>query len=192
VAIIAEELQILDARVKQLKLDYEQYFLGSRPREPQQLRAEVQKLIVQYSSTPIQNTALRFRFNSIHSRFQSFKRQWDSTLRQIENGTYRRHLFKADMRERARVASAEGGPGAASARGGQGAAAGQGPEGLFESYREAARTCGQDVSGLTPDKLERVISRQREAVKQKLGCDEVDFRVVVQEGRVKLKASARR
>jgi hypothetical protein len=184
VAIVAEELQVLEVRIKQLKLDYEQYFLGSRPREPQQLRAEVQKLMHQYSSTPIQNTALRFRFNSIHSRFQAFRRQWDSTLRQIESGTYKRHVFKADLRQ--------GVAGATDGGGGTKREPTGGASGLFESYRDAALACGQDVAGLTPEKLERVISKQRDAVKQKLGCDEVDFRVVVQEGRVKLKASARR
>lgn len=98
-----EDLHALDHKVKQLKLDYEQYFLGSRPREPQQLRAEVQKRLQQYLATPMQNTALRFRFNSISARFHSFRRQWDNTLRQIESGTYERHVFKAELHERARA-----------------------------------------------------------------------------------------
>ena len=48
---------------------------------------------------------------------------------------------------------------------------------------------GQDVSKITPEKLQRVIERQRDAVLKQLGCDEVAFRVVVQDGKVKLKAS---
>jgi hypothetical protein len=183
VAIDEEDLHVLDVKVKQLKLDYEQYFLGSRPREPGQLRGEVQKLIQLYSSTPIQNTALRFRFNSINSRFQAFKRQWDNILRQIEAGTYKRHVFKADLREKQRGAG-----GAAPSDAARPATGGD----LFASYRDAALACGQDVSKLTPEKLERVISKQRDAVRQKLGCDDVDFRVVVQEGNVKLKAQAAR
>ncbi len=81
---IDEELQVLENKTKQLKLEYEQYFLGTRPREPAQLRAEVQKIIFRHSNQPIKNTAARFRFNSMNSRFQAFKRQWDLTLRQIE------------------------------------------------------------------------------------------------------------
>ena len=95
-----EELRLLENKLKQLKLDYEQYFLGSRPREPQQLRREIQKAIAIHSQVPIRNTALRFRFNAINSRYQAFKRQWDQTLRQIEAGTYQRHVFKADLRDR--------------------------------------------------------------------------------------------
>ena len=105
-----EDLRALDHKVKQLKLDYEQYLLGSRPREPQQQRGEVQKLIQQYLATPMQNTALRFRFNSINSRFQAFRRQWDIALRQIEDGTYKRHVFKADLHERARGLELRVGP----------------------------------------------------------------------------------
>ena len=82
---IDEELRLLDHRLKQLKLDYEQYFLGSRPREPVQLRSELQKVVTILLNTSIQNTAQRFKFNSINSRFQTFKRQWNETQRQIEN-----------------------------------------------------------------------------------------------------------
>jgi hypothetical protein len=50
--------------------------------------------------------------------------------------------------------------------------------------------CGQSVSGLTEKKLQAVIAKQEAAVRQKLGCEKVNFRVVVEAGKVKLKASA--
>jgi len=181
---IDEELQILEIKVKQLKLDYEQYFLGSRPREPGQLRADVQKQIIRHSNQPIQNTAARFRFNSINSRFQAFKRQWDVTIRQIEAGTYKRHVFKADLRDAERAKNAErrlsGGPRPAAESG----------DALFESYRDAALACGQNVKGLTPEKLQSVVAKQEAALRKKLGCEKVDIRVVVEKGKVKLKASS--
>jgi hypothetical protein len=182
-ASIDEELQILENKVKQLKLDFEQYFLGTRPREPIQLRAEVQKQILIHSNTPIKNTAARFRFNSINSRFQAFKRQWDTTLRQIEAGTYKRHIFKANLHERERGIGVESG--AAKPQAPQ-----QNKDELFETYRDAAMACGQSVKGLTREKLQSVIDRQGTALRKKLGCDDVNFRVVVEGGKVKLKASA--
>ena len=60
---------------------------------------------------------------------------------------------------------------------------------LFSAYRDAAAACGQNVSGLTEKKLNAVIQKQEAALKKKLGCDKVNFRVVVQGGKVKLKAS---
>jgi hypothetical protein len=177
---IDEELKILETKIKQLKLDYDHYFLGTRPREPAMARAEVQKVIFRHSNTPIQNTAARFRFNSINARFQALKRQWDVNLRQIEEGTYKRHVFKADLHDRER-------------KKGRKSAAPSAPKdatNLFESYRDAALACGQNVKGLTPAKLQAVVAKQEAALKQKLGCEKVDFRVVVEGGKVKLKASA--
>lgn len=179
------ELHIMDVKLKQLKLDYEQYFCGSRPREPQQLRREVQKQVTERVQAPIQNTALRFRFNSINSRFQCFKRQWDLTLREIESGTYKRHLFKADLHERESGLGRETTVAPVSTRS-------ESDSALYDSYRDAAVACGQDVSSLTPEKLQRVIDKQRSALRKKLNCDAVDFRVIVKDGKVKLRASARR
>lgn len=184
---VEEELQVLEAKVKQLKLDYEQYFAGVRPREPSMLRGEVQKIIVRYSNTAIQNTAQRFKFNSINARFQAFKRQWDTILRQIEAGTYKRHVFKANLHDRERGRSSSKAPQVGSPA----AKAGAGSE-LFDAYRDAAASCGQNVKGLTPDKLAAVVRKQEAAIRKKLGCDKVDFRVVVESGKVKLKASAGR
>ena len=185
-AEIDEELTLLENKLKQLKLDYEQYFLGARPREPAMLRGEVQKLIMRRINQPIRNTSARFRFNTINSRFQCFRRQWDATLRQIEAGPYHRHVFKARLHERQREAAATG-P-AASARGARGNSSG-GEGDLFESYRDAALACGQSVKGLTRAKLEAVVEKQRESLQRKLGCKQLDFRVVVEAGRVRLKAS---
>ena len=180
-ATVEEELQLLDVKVKQLKLDYEQYFAGVRPREPGVLRGEVQKTIYRYSNTPIQNTAQRFKFNAINSRFQAFKRQWDAVLRQIEAGTYARHVFRARLHEA---------DGAETPRSAQ--AAPPAKPSLYDAYCEAARSCGQNVKGLTPEKLEAQVRKQEAAIREKLGCERVDFRVVVEAGKVKLKATAGR
>jgi hypothetical protein len=182
---IDEELQQLEIKIKQLKLDYEHYFLGTRPREPGQLRSDVQKTIFRHTNKPIQNTAARFRFNSINSRFQAFKRQWDLTTRQIEAGTYKRHVFKANLHEREREQSSVNQTNVGRPAAEQGTA-------LFEAYRDAALACGQNIKGLTPDKLQAVVAKQEATLRKKLGCDKVDFRVVVEGGKVKLKASAGR
>ncbi|HKK51975.1 MAG TPA: MXAN_5187 C-terminal domain-containing protein [Myxococcota bacterium] len=183
-----EELKLLEVRLNQLKLDYEKYFLGSRPTEPAMQRAEVQKIVIRWSNTRITNTALRFKFNSLNGRFQAFKRRWDDTLRQIEAGTYKRHVFKANLHDRERGLSDPAGAGRGSASGSSSAAGGG--DDLFESYRDAMLATGQNASGLTREKLQAAVTRQEAALKKKLGCDRVDFKVVVQGGKVKLKAAA--
>ncbi len=182
-----EELKILEVRLTQLKLEYEKYFLGSRPTEPAQQRSEVQKTVLRFSNMRITNTAQRFKFNSLNGRYQAFKRQWDNTLRQIEAGTYKRHVFKADLRDRERGIE---GTSPGGARGPGGAGAGDGRAELFETYRDAMMATGQNTKGLTPEKLQKAIAKQEAAIKKKYGCDNVDFKVVVTDGKVKLKAAA--
>ena len=177
-----EEIKILEIKMNQLKLDYEKYFLGTRPTEPSMARSEVQKTVIRFSNTRITNTALRFKFNSLNGRYQAFKRQWDSTLRQIEAGTYKRHVFKADLRDRDRAPK----PNKTRA-----AAASDAQDGdIFETYRDAMLATGQNTSGLTPAKLQKAIAKQEAALKKKLGCERVNFKVVVQGGKVRLKAAA--
>lgn len=179
---IEEDLQILDAKIKQLRLDYEQYFLGARPREPVQLRGEVQKLITLYSNVPIQNTGLRFKYSSLCSRFLIQRRQWDLTLRKIEDGTYERHVFKADLHSRSRpeAPTTKAVPKApAAASGGD----------LYDSYVAACRTAGQETGGITRERLAQVMEHQGKALREQHGCDAVRFRVVVENGKVKLKAT---
>jgi len=179
-----EEIKILEIKMNQLKLSYEKYFLGTRPTEPAMDRSEVQKMVIRFSNTRITNTALRFKFNSLNGRYQAFKRQWDSILRQIEAGTYKRHVFKAKLHERERGVSDGPHPSRPNpAKGGN-------PTDLFETYRDAMLATGQDASGLTQAKLQKAIAKQEAAIKKKLGCEKVDFKVVVQGGKVRLKAAA--
>jgi hypothetical protein len=183
---LEEDFKILENKLLQLKVDYDQYFLGSRPREPAMLRGEVQKLIAMYSNQAIQNTALRFKFGSICSRYQAYKRQWNEVLRQMEAGTYSRHRFKAELHQRERGEQVASPPPAAAPA----AAAPADGGALFKAYVEACQKCGQDVKGLTPAKLEGILAKQREQLRSKLGEGAaISFRVAIEDGKAKLKAS---
>jgi len=160
-----------------LKLAYEQYFLGARPREPGMLAEEVRKMVVVFSNQPIMNTAMRFKFNSIVSRYQAFKRQWTDTLRKIEEGSYSRHQFKAKIHERpAPLAEPAHRPA-------------QHRQEIYEALVEARRACGQDVKNLTPAKLNEILDRQERELSARYGDSQVRFKVVVENGRAKLTAS---
>jgi len=185
-AQIGEDLQVLDLKMKQLKFEYEQYFMGGRPREPAQLRAEVQKMVTRYSNTGIPNTALRFKFNNLCARYFALRRRWDGVLRQIEDGSYKPHLFKVKMREGSPTAAEESGAAPARRRGKETT---EGGSDLFASYVAARERCGEEVKGLTREKLAQLVEKQGSAIRERYGCDEVRFRVVVENGRTKLKAT---
>jgi hypothetical protein len=181
---ISDDLKILDAKLNQLKREYEQYFLGTRPREPVLLAGEVRKLIGIRTNNPFPNTALKFKFSSICSRYQAFNRQWQENLRKIEQGTYIRHRFKADLHERARQASAQ-----PESVGNEPSAA---EPDLFSEYRDARLACGQGIQSLSPEKFELLLEKQRAALRERYGDAEFRFRVAVEQGKAKLKASRER
>ena len=176
---IDEDLQLLEAKMKVLKFQYEQYFLGNRPREPQVERSEVQKIVAYWSNMAIRNTASRFKFNTLCQRFFTFRRQWDETCRKIENGTYAPHQFKAKLRSGDRPpAPAEEPLSFVDDR----------VDDLFDAYVEARKACGENVKGLTRQKLDVLIGKQESAIKSRFDCSSVKFRVVVENGKTKLKA----
>ena len=177
---IDEDMQLLEAKLKVLKFQYEQYFMGNRPREPQVERGEVQKIVAYWSNLAIRNTASRFKFNTLCQRFFTFRRQWDETMRKIEAGTYAPHNFKAKLRS---GVSSNAPAGDANVK----AAEPKGDD-LFDAYVEARKACGEDTSGLTRQKLDLVIAKQEAALKSRYDCAAVKFRVVVEKGKTKLKA----
>ena len=161
-----------------LKLASDQYFLGSRPREPLIEAEEVRKLVVTYANQAIKNTAMRFKFNSIVSRYQAFKRQWTDTLRKIENGTYERHQFKAKLHERDAAPPPD-----------PVAPPPQCRKEVYEALVEARQACGQGVAGLTPAKLDAILDKQVSDLSKRYGDSQVRFKVVVENGKAKLTAS---
>jgi len=173
-----EDLEILSRKLMSLKLAYDQYFLGSRPREPVMLAGEVSKLVVVYSNQAIKNTALRFKFNSIVSRYQAFKRQWTDTLRKIEDGTYSRHQFKAKLHERPAPQAKPTVRRPAQDR-----------KEIYAAFVEARQACGQSVSNLTTEKLDDLLDRQERELRKRYGDAEIRFKVVVENGKAKLTAS---
>ncbi len=180
---IDEDLHVLDIRIKQLKRDYELYFCGTRNREPINLRRDVQKIINIWMNKRIQNTAARFRFNSLNARFFAFRQQWDRTLREIENGTYSRHVFKAELHEKER------GLNVAKPVAGEKRSPEKADKETISAYMDTRMACGQNTQGLSEAKVRAFLDKQRETLKSKHGCSDVTFRVDVVDGKAKLKAT---
>jgi hypothetical protein len=98
-----ELLNELANKIERLKTLYEQYFMGLEKMEPQVTRKEVTRVMLILQQQYIRNTALRFKFNTMLQKWNIYITYWNRVLREIENGTYVRHLAKAK-----RKAEAEG------------------------------------------------------------------------------------
>jgi len=89
------QLEELDNRLDRLRALYEQYFMGIEKIEPQVARKDVDRRFWVLRRTQIRNTARRFRLQVLVQRYNTFQQYWGRICREIENGTYIRHLLKA-------------------------------------------------------------------------------------------------
>lgn len=95
---LSETLNDLEQRVERLRALYEQYFMGIEKIEPTVPRKEVERRFWTLRRAQIRNTAMRFKLNTINQRYNTYQQYWQRCLREIEAGTYRRHVAKAEKR----------------------------------------------------------------------------------------------
>ena len=88
----------LETRLDRLRALYDQYFMGFERLEPLVPRKEVDRRIYILRKEQIRNTGLRFRFNMLIQRYNTFQTHWARVCRQIEDGTYKHHVLRAKRR----------------------------------------------------------------------------------------------
>jgi hypothetical protein len=91
-------LSELEERVDRLRALYEQYFMGYEKIEPGVQRKDVDRRFAILRKMQIRNTAQRFRFNVITQKFNTYAMYWGRICRQIEEGTYKRHIARAQRK----------------------------------------------------------------------------------------------
>jgi hypothetical protein len=88
----------LELRVDRLRSLYDQYFMGIEKLEPGVPRKDVDRRIALLRKEQIRNTGLRFRFLMLVQRYNTYQTHWQRICREIENGTYKRHMMRAQAR----------------------------------------------------------------------------------------------
>ncbi len=90
----------LEHRLERLRSLYEQYFLGIEKIEPTVARKDVDRRIYALRKIQIRNTARKFKLQTLIQRYNTFQQYWIRICREIENGTYRRQMLRAERRLR--------------------------------------------------------------------------------------------
>ena len=176
------QLRELDAEIKKLEVEYNLFFAGRLPKLPWETRARVEALIKRYDRLQIQNTAERFRFQGMQSRFSAFCELWERSLKSREGtrpGVRGRSPLEAPPRmSRPPEPAAAPTPAVTSLR--DPASEGDKVRALYETLREARRQSGE--SEVPFERFQEVVRAQV----SKLGRDggEVVFKVSTKDGRV--------
>jgi hypothetical protein len=187
---ITEELDTLEHSLKRLRIEYEQYFMGNMKRPPSVLQGKVQKTVLKLAASPPLNTRLRFRFNQLNQRFQMFRQQWGRTMREIEAGTYKRHRFKADLREREEATRQQQPAAEREKKRRKRSRRGDPLDQLADALNSARRKTGEHGSGVDRERLARTVRQQTAALKEKYGDQaRIKFKIVIENDKAKLKAS---
>src|SRR5215469_11381648 len=99
-AQVSQELDSVEALLHALRGQYEQYFLGMEKRPPVRAHEQFKKRIAALKTIPARNSALSFRLQSLQATAATYERLWMKTMQEMEDGTYRRDVFKARLRRK--------------------------------------------------------------------------------------------
>ena len=92
---IEASVEELSRKLEILRVRYEQYFIGVEKVAPSVMRMEVVRIMRDLEQLKIKNTAIKFKLRTVVQKFTSYSTYWNRTLREIEDGTYKRHVDKA-------------------------------------------------------------------------------------------------
>jgi hypothetical protein len=108
---IDEDLSQIERDIRTLKIEYEQFFGGGRPRPPTDTQWRVDTLIRRYHERVAElSFGQRFRFNNLAQTYAKYQDMWRKKTMQKETGMAQHHFgaaAKAVEAERARRAAKE-------------------------------------------------------------------------------------
>ncbi len=102
-----QEIVQLEKMIDDLELAYKLFFNGIVNIDPTDKRARVTNLIARLHEMKITNPRIKFKLQSLLGRWVTLKNYWDRILKEMERGTYRRDVFRAEMREKLRQEAAK-------------------------------------------------------------------------------------
>lgn len=188
---MAGRLDEIEQKIFILKIEYDKYFTGLEKIEPLRDRDEIKRMMRDFLDEPIRNTVQRFRYQTLKARFQSMELYWTRNLVAMERGTHPKMRFRADLKQRAAAAPEPSMSAEQEEVLRQRQATMEREERAFrvvyDRYLEARTKCGQSTD-LSYDAVRDALRKQVRQIKANYQCEGVKFRIVVEEGKAKVKA----
>lgn len=173
---VRAELDKFERMLEELKVQYEQYFLAINPIPPEKAHNDLKRFLRLIRKTPLKSSALSYRMKMLDSRYQTYHTYWQRTLKQREEGTYSKDVFKANMRDRFALEDAR-------AQTSVGAAE-KSFRALFNAYKQALEQNSGQSARLDFDAFQKNLIQRAKDFKEQTGAKKVSFKVVMKEGKV--------
>jgi len=178
-----EQLARLEDDVRRLKIEFDIYFNGAAKRPPYDTKGRVDTLIKRLADDRTLTFAQRYHYNSLAARYNSFMQLWRRTMQDREEGRGKvaaRHVPHATVSETepSEFVCADAKKDISTVRS------------LYDKLVEAKRQCGEPTDDLSFPRFHRMVAEKSEALKERAGCERVQFSVTVRDGHVSFKAKA--
>lgn len=171
---VQEALDQLARDIQQMRIEFERYFSGGLPIPPEEIRNRVQAQLRNLRGVTMNGAADGFRLGSLEAQFNTYNELYNRRLRDREEG--RKAVPRVAAAEKPRY----------DPLGGITLGSRIESEAAEALYRGLASGGGEVKFDL--DSFQTYLARQVEAIRQKTGCEQVQFRLAEEEGKLKLKA----
>lgn len=207
-ATIDEELGNFERDIRQLKIEYDQYFGGGRKRPPTEIEWRIEQTVKRYSERGGDlKFGQRFRYNNLAQTYAKYKDIFRKRVKYKEESTIQRHFgaaAKAIEAQRAQKHSEEEASSAAASRPAKGPPPGQPVsfrmvcsepereaekvEQLYRAFVQAKERAGEQTSMLSLENFNEFVRKKTKDLQTEKNCRDVEYLVEVVGGQVKLKA----
>jgi hypothetical protein len=186
-----EDLMRLERDIRQLKIEFDQFFGGGRKRPPSDIEWRIEQLIKRYGDRAAEmNYGQRFRYGNLTQTYAKYREIFHKRMQRREEGTVERHFGAAAREIEAQRASrsrrAASPTSVAIACSDLQSESGKVDE-LYQAFREALHSSGESVDRLSREKFQKFLLQKSEQIRKNKGQD-VEFLVSVENGKARLKA----
>ena len=181
------KLDEIERSIFRIKVSYDKYFNGIERFEPLKELEDLKRLVRSMMTNPIRNTQQRYRFTQLKARLSSQEMFWKRNVSQMERGVHPKQVFRANLKEsqsnEAQRLQRERRENQKMER--------QMEERryrtVYDQLVNARRQTGQSTD-ISFDSVRNTLQKQSRMIKSKFKCDDVQFRVEIQNGKPKMKA----
>ena len=196
-ATIDEELSQLERDIRQLKVEYDQFFGGGRKRPPNEIEWRIELTVKKYGERAgDMKYGQRFRYNNLTQTYAKYKDIFRKRMKRKEEATVQRHFGAAAKAiEAQRLAEAQARAATAVSERPAFRITCSEPERetekveqLFQAFVDAKKLAGEDITRLTHAGFNEFVRKKTKDLQKQKGCTEVEYIVETVDQQVKLKA----
>lgn len=184
-----EELTVLEDSIRKLKIEFDIYFNGARPRPPTDVQWRVETMLKRLNDNSKMSFGQRFRLTGLTSKYALFNDMWRQRVKLKEEG--REEPWKQRREEKApqpAAAASPAKPAGFRVQWKDPEQEGEKVDKLFQALVEAKKKAGENTDSLSLDSFKRFVKTKTDQLKKDQGAKQVEYAVEVENGQVRLKA----